>query len=291
MNVTVMQDGSERIYYNDPAVPIYVRRGDLASLSNMSALCHWHEDVEVLIPLKGYLSYSVNGTQITVQEGNGIFVNARQMHYGFSSDGSDCEYICIVFRPQLLCANEEMQNRYVLPILTSPHFTHMILRKAIAEHRPLLNILCRVDSIYQEKTAGYEMMALGYLHLFWQGLYELNQGHIGEVVSTDVNALIQKQMLEYIRTHYQEKITLDSIAAAGGVCRTRCCQIFKKYLGRTPNDYLNSFRLEKGMQLLKSTRMSITEIANACGYGSASYFTEMFTRQKGCSPTQYRRKN
>lgn len=104
-----------------------------------------------------------------------------------------------------------------------------------------------------------------------------------------MNVLIQKQMLDFIRTHYQEKIALDSIAAAGGVCRTKCCQIFRQHLGRTPNDYLNSFRPEKGMQLLKSTRMSITEIADACGYGSASYFTETFTRMKGCSPTQYRK--
>ena len=43
------------------------------------------------------------------------------------------------------------------------------------------------------------------------------------------------------------------------------------------------------MQLLKSSRMSITEIAESCGFSSASYFTEMFTRQKGLTPTAYRR--
>lgn len=289
MNLTVLSDGSERIHYSDPAIPIYVSRGDLKSLSNMSALCHWHEDVELLLPLKGYLSYNVNGTQITVQEGNAIFVNARQMHYGFSADGTDCQYICIGFRPQLLCANEEIRNRYVLPILTSPNFTHLILRRAIPEHRPLLSALLRISSIYQERSPGFELQALGNLYTFWQGLYQLTRDHIGEAVSTDVNVLIQKQMLEFIRTHYQERISVDNIAAAGGVCRTKCCQIFKKYLGRTPNDYLNSFRLEKGMQLLKSSSMTVTEIADACGYGSASYFTEMFTRQKGCSPTQYRK--
>ena len=128
------------------------------------------------------------------------------------------------------------------------------------------------------------------LYTLWHGLYGLAEGQIGEEVSTDSNVLIQKRMLDFIRTHYGEKLTVDAIAAAGGVCRTKCWQIFRKYLGQTPNDYLNSFRLEKGMQLLKSTRMSVTEIAEECGFSSASYFTELFTRQKGCTPTQYRRK-
>lgn len=289
MNLTVLRDGSERIGYDNPALPIYVRRGDLKSLSNMSALCHWHEDVEFLMPLKGYLSYNVNGTRVTVQEGNAVFVNARQMHYGFSGDGSDCIYVCITFRPQLLCASEEIRNRYVLPVVTGTSLTHLVLRKSIPEHRMLLSILGRLDNLYQSEESGMELQAMGLLHMLWRELYTVAKDRISDAVSTDVNAMIQKKMLEFIRAHYQERISVDAIAAAGGVCRTKCCQIFREYLGQSPNDYLNSFRLETGMQLLKSTDMTVTEIADACGFSSASYFTEMFSRKKGCTPRQYRR--
>ncbi len=48
MNLTVMQDGSERVSYEEPAIPLYVRRGDLKQFSGMAALCHWHDDVELL---------------------------------------------------------------------------------------------------------------------------------------------------------------------------------------------------------------------------------------------------
>lgn len=289
MNLTVMQDGSEQLHYRDPAIPIYVSRGDLRSFPNMAALCHWHEDVEFLMPLRGYLAYSINGTQVTIQAGDAIFVNTRHMHYGFSPDGTDCEYICITFRPQLLCANEEIKNRYVMPILTSPHFTHIVLRQSIPEHQPLLASIRRIDAVHQEQLPGFEMQELSSLFSLWQGLYRAAEEQIGSAVSADANVLIQRQMLEFIRTHYQERITVDSIAAAGGVCRTKGCRIFRQYLGRTPNDYLNSFRLEKGMELLKSTNMTITEIANACGFSSASYFTEMFTKHKGCPPKIYRK--
>lgn len=289
MNLTVMRDGSEQIHYGNPSIPIYVSRGDLRTFPNMAALCHWHEDVELLMPLRGYLAYIVDGTQVNIQEGDAIFVNTRHMHYGFSTDGTDCEYICITFRLDQLCANEEIKNRYVLPILTSPHLTHMVLRSEVAEHRPALTAIRQIDAIHHERSPGFELQELSCLFRLWQTLYTIIEQHIGEAVSTDVQVLIQKRMLEFIRTHYQERITLNEIASAGGVCRTKCCQIFRQYLGRTPNDYLNSFRLEKGMELLKSTGMTITEIAGACGFSSASYFTEMFTKQKGCSPKAYRK--
>lgn len=290
MGLTILQDGSERIGYDNPSFPVYIRWGNLTSFHNMSALCHWHEELELLMPLKGYLRYNINGTTVTVQEGNAIFVNSRQLHNGFSDDGTDCEYLCITFLPQLLCGNGEIQNRYVLPLLTSHGFTHMVLRKSLPEHRPLLSVIARMGALEEEHSPGYEMQLMGSLYTLWHGLYALAEGAIGEEVSTDSNVLIQKKMLEFIRTHYSEKIGVDAIAAAGGVCRTKCWQIFRKYLSQTPNDYLNSFRLEKGMQLLKSSRMSITEIAERCGFSSASYFTELFTRRKGCTPTAYRKR-
>lgn len=290
MSLTILQDGSEQIRYENPAFPIYVRRGDLVSFLNMSALAHWHEELEILMPLQGHLRYNINGTVVTVQEGNAIFVNSRQLHYGFSGDGSDCRYICLAFLPQLLCVNTEIQNRFVLPLLTSHSLSHLVLRKTDPEHRRLIAMIARLCVMGEEKPLGYEMQLMGQLYTLWHGLYTLASDQIREEVSTDANVQIQKKMLEFIRTHYGEKLSVDAIAAAGGVCRTKCWQIFRKYLNQTPNDYLNSYRLEKGMQLLKSTRMSITEIAEVCGFNSASYFTELFTKEKGCSPSHYRRK-
>lgn len=285
MNLTVLHDGSERIRYNDPRIPLYVSRGDLKSLSNMAALCHWHDDVELLMPTEGYLTYNVNGELVSIGKGQAIFVNARQMHYGYSADGTDCRYICITFRAQQLCGNEELAKRYVLPVLSAQRIPYMIL-----DGQQLMSHLTKIDGLYAARPEGYEMGALSEVLAFWQGLFSMVKGRIEEAAVEDAGAVIVRHMLEFIRTHYDEKITLDAIAAAGGVCRSRCCQMFRKFLGVTPNDYLNSFRLEKGMELLRSTTLPVTEIAAACGFGSASYFTEMFTRQKGCPPKEYRKR-
>lgn len=287
MNLTVLLDGSEQIHYDDPRIPLYVRRGDLKSLSNMAALCHWHDDVELLLAKKGHLCYSVNGSKVQIEEGNAIFVNSRQMHFGFSDDGTDCDYVCVTFRPQSLFANQELIHRYVLPILSSPHFSHKILQRNV--HDELLDQILLLDALHQQKEDGFLLPALSAVITLWHGLYGLMWQQMEKTPASDPNIWIVKQMLDHIRTHYPDKVTLNSIANSGGVCRTSCCRIFKQYLGMTPNDYLNSFRLEKSMELLKGTRLSVTEIASACGYSSSSYFAEVFTREKGCTPTQYRK--
>ena len=290
MNLTVMQDGSERLRYTAPELPLYVCRGDLYVFSNMAALCHWHDDVELLLCTEGYLEYNVNGEQLHVDEGNAIFVNSRQMHYGFSADGSNCNYCCYAFRPQQLLSSDKIISQFVLPLLTAYHIPYVILERSNNDHSILLDILIQIDELYHNKPYGYELLALSKVLEFWHKLFNLLKDKLEDNITADTNLLAVKQMLGFIRSNYNEKITLDLIASAGGVCITRCCQYFKKYLGLTPNAYLNSFRLEQAMQMLIGTNQSVTEIADSCGYNSSSYFTEIFTREKGCTPTQYRKK-
>ncbi len=289
MPLTIMQDGCEQIHYDNPAFPVYIRTGDLVSFPNMAALCHWHEELEILMPIKGYLHYNINGTVVRLQEGDAIFVNSRQLHYGFSQDGTDCVYLCLVFHPQLLCANQELQNRFVLPVTQSSHIPYLTLYRDNPAHASLLETIMAIGRAADNRELGNELKLASILYALWQYLFSLIQTQLSGEISTDGNVLILKQMLEYIRIHHSQRIRIEDICAAGGVCRTKCWQLFRKYLGQTPNDYLNAFRLEKGMQLLKSTRLTVTEIAEKCGFSNASYFTELFTRQKGCSPSKYRK--
>lgn len=285
MNLDVMADGSEQIHYQDPAVPIYITYGKLKELSDMAALCHWHEDVELLLPFRGYLSYNVNGRQLHIAEGNAIFINSRQMHYGFSSDGTDSEYICICFKPDLLCCHKGLYDQYVMPILTNSGLPCLLLEKENPEHTPVLDIIRSIADCEERNLA-----LMGKLLELWQRIYDLAEP-VRCISTDDANLRTLRQMIGWIHTQYAEHISLTQIADAGGVCRSKCCQIFKKYMGLTPNDYLTSFRLERAAELLGTTNLMVTEIAFHCGFNSSSYFAEVFTRKKGCSPKEYRRKH
>lgn len=65
--------------------------------------------------------------------------------------------------------------------------------------------------------------------------------------------------------------------------------IFKKYTGTTVVGYKNAQRILKAKLLLKGCDERIINIASECGFENTSYFTEVFTKQVGMSPTQYRK--
>ena len=65
--------------------------------------------------------------------------------------------------------------------------------------------------------------------------------------------------------------------------------IFKEYLHQPPIDFLNKYRLKVSGYLLTHTQSSITEIALSCGFNHLSYFSKIFLREYGCTPTEYRK--
>lgn len=99
------------------------------------------------------------------------------------------------------------------------------------------------------------------------------------------------EMTEYIHGHYQEKLTIGTIANAGAVCRSRSCQLFQQYARMTPTAYVTKYRLAKSAELLRDTELSVTEISSLCGFQSPSYYISLFKREIGQTPLRYRNRS
>lgn len=56
------------------------------------------------------------------------------------------------------------------------------------------------------------------------------------------------------------------------------------------NEYINKFRMEKAIRLIKTTDMSFTEIAEKVGFATSSYFSTAFKQYTGETPTQYKKR-
>jgi AraC family cel operon transcriptional repressor len=74
-------------------------------------------------------------------------------------------------------------------------------------------------------------------------------------------------------------------------CRTpgHLCKSFRKYLGKTPTDFVNELRINHAAKLLSDSQQDILEIADAMNFQSLSRFYCLFRRQYGVSPGAYRR--
>lgn len=96
------------------------------------------------------------------------------------------------------------------------------------------------------------------------------------------------QVKEFFDLHYTEHIRVEDAAHHFGYHRSHLYAAFLKSYGMSPQRYLASKRLDRGAELLKTTSLSVTEIAYSLGYSELYAFTRAFTSYKGMSPRAYR---
>ena len=146
----------------------------------------------------------------------------------------------------------------------------------------------------KEQPTAYEIEAAALLSLLWCRLLRTPSDDAGRQAAAVLDRIqifsIQRDMVSYIYSHYSESINLEEIAAAGKVCRNKCCQIFRRYLCQSPIDFLNHYRLEVSCHLLNTTKMSIAEICTACGFNHQSYYSKIFLRTYHCTPRDFRKR-
>ena len=284
------QDFSETVAYNNPLFPAYIRYGILSAYPDYSAVSHWHEDLEFIIIKKGSMTYNVNGELLDLPEGSGIMVNSRQLHYGFSPEHTECEFICIILSPQLLSGNEWFYQNYIEPVTQNAFYPYLYLegedwRGSILEK---LNILYSLFTMRTEQETPYFALMGEFLSIM-KMLYE-NLDIKNHETTKESNELITfKNMITYIERHYTQRITLENIALSGACCKSKCSLLFKKYFRETPMTYIARLRLRKSLSSLLNTDKSITEIAYEYGFCGASYYCETFQKYYGISPLKYRK--
>ena len=288
----IMRDASEIVRYDEVGIPLSIREGLLSAYPNHRALCHWHEDIEWVYIRSGQMNYYMNGKRVLLNTGEALMVNSRQMHYGYSENGQDCDFIRILCHLKIFITNSVLYQSYIAPVLSNPSLEYLHLKPEFPEDAEALQLLPEILRIKKEHPAAYEIEAAALLSLLWCRLLRSHPMMPNEAAAKpkEPDLLVQRDMVSYIYSHYSESINLDEIAAAGKVCRNKCCQIFRRYLNQSPIDFLNHYRLEVSCHLLNNTKLSIAEICTACGFNHQSYYSKIFLRTYSCSPRDFRKR-
>jgi AraC-like DNA-binding protein len=287
--IDLMPDNSEIVHYDTPGMPLYVRTGVLSSYIGKKAQCHWHDDIELIYILDGKMNYYVNGIIIELNKDEGIMVNSKEMHYGYSFNYEECIFICILFHPSLLSSSKKIFQQFVVPLLEGSAFPCIHL--VSPEHKQILEHIQRIWRLKESNSTYYEIDTIGILFQIWSSISQIRDdskkgNEVGIPLTPDVLAL--RHMVSYIHSHYKETISLQSIADSANICKSKCCKVFKSQMGQYPIDFLNHYRLNVSGDLMKNTPMSISDIALECGFNNLSYFSKIFLRYYGSTPSKYR---
>lgn len=149
----------------------------------------------------------------------------------------------------------------------------------------------------EKKVESINIISLHNMISRSENVYELNE--LLKEVSLSITAkinnynnksikLILRNALDYIHEHYKEQLTLNDVAEHVYVSTSYLSRMFKKELGKNFVDYLNGLRIEKAKELLMDPKYKTYEIAELVGIPDAHYFSRLFKKYEGLSPTEYR---
>lgn len=97
------------------------------------------------------------------------------------------------------------------------------------------------------------------------------------------------ELLRYVHLHFADKLTLDILSGVFGVSAHYVSDAFRTHLGKSLLDYVHVLRIESAASRLRSTEMTITDIAYAVGFDSYRTFSRVFRELRGQTPSEYRR--
>ena len=271
---------NSRVPFLDKSRPLIVGSCGTYRLRTHERLPTWRPkgriDYQLLYVASGKAIFYFNGDPKEVAAGHMVLFQPRQeQHY---------EYFA-VDRPEVYWV----------------HFTGSDVR----------NILRHYD-IPLDKNVIYSGSSATYAYLFKEMIQELQTCRTGfeellEMYLRQIFLLIQRSWEErkptvssylqeevdyarkYFNEHYNEDISIEDYAQSRGMSVSWFLRNFKQMTMKSPMQYILSIRINNAVSLLETTEYNVTEISTIVGYDNPLYFSRIFKKQKGVSPSDYRK--
>ena len=212
-----------------------------------------------------------------IRSGEGFMIFPRQINTYIADPKLPWEYIWIEFDG--MRAREIIETAGLSPDHPVYHASYKDLRENMKD-----------EMIYiAEHHDATPFHLMGHLYLFIDYLSRSSSSQI--TASGRVRDFYIKEALNYIEQNFQNDISVENIASFCGLNRTYFGRIFKETVGKSPQQFLLSYRMAKAAELLKLTELSISDIGNAVGYPNQLHFSRAFKNVYGVSPREWRNKN
>ncbi|MBB6731960.1 AraC family transcriptional regulator [Cohnella zeiphila] len=189
--------------------------------------------------------------------------------------------------------------RYRWVAFTGTQAAELVAQAGLGTERPVVDTGAergpaeRCKSIFETfrtRSRSASLQAAGHLHLL---LADLQQA----AAEADTAALrpeshseeLVRQVIGYLSTQYAEPVTIESMAESLGYNRAYLSRLFKRQTGMTPIAFLTQARIDHGRRLLRERpELTVEQIASSVGFQDALYFSKLFRRRYGETPTDYR---
>lgn len=278
--------------YSKSAISAYCYRINSGTVSDklVTVTPNWHNEMEIICPDAELILY-IGDKRYDIKPWDVVFINPREMHHAFRKTHGPIR--SVVFDLLLLKTPDEngKHNQLIDDIISGKNKFRTAVPRDTDLYREMISFFGIVDkcaySRFEDGAEKYRMLSGLYSVMaacLASDFFENSEGeiHHGMNYVTDI--------LKYIDEHYDEPLTAEYLATKFNISPSYLYSLFKKNIGITPLQYINSTRLMEAYRLF-SEGASVTETAVAVGFSDVSYFIKFFKNAVGQTPHKWKAKN
>lgn len=268
---------------------MHIFKCDVASNASDYTI-HTHDFIEIVYVLSGKTTHVINSQRYEAKKGDLLFMNYGCTHQLFSD--VEYSYINILFSPEVMSENiVTPENAFSVLSLTA--FNEICNDTSFGrisfsgdEQKEIEAIILDMLKEYTEQNTSWQTIMGN--HLSTLMIKILRKTALG--IETQELGHIWQELSEYIDSNLGSHLTLSDLAQKCFYNPSYFNRIFKEKFGVTPMKYITQKRLDYAAELLRKSRLSITEISQNAGFADRNSFYHAFSRHFGVTPAQYRNK-
>ncbi|MGN1340787.1 MAG: helix-turn-helix domain-containing protein [Oscillospiraceae bacterium] len=272
-------------FTNDESFPLFIQFGG----HNEDMFLHAHEDFfELVTVMSGSAVHVVDGERSRISKGD-VFVIGNSIVHGFE-EPQDFRICNIMFRPDMLFSGE--QDIRQLPgfhalFLLEPYFSstqHFQSRLKLTpadftQIEPLLNL---AESEYRSDSPGRKTMVFAIIRQIAVMLARL---YDCPAKSREITGIADAAA--FMEQSYSQDMVLSDVIERSHYSQRHFIRLFTSAYGMTPQKYLMNVRIRHACSMLRDSGLSVTEIAMRCGFSDPNYFSRIFKKHTGYSPSEF----
>lgn len=225
-----------------------------------------------------------NGSAYSLNKGQMILLPPNSNHTGPSSEA-------VVYMIAFDAVFPEMEKLYQ-QVITLDGRQKQQLEQIITLGRHILENIpekgYQVGNSLHERTDAFELQKFKNLfEIFLIELYQKEIQNISNAACRFPNEEIFDGLVSYLKRNIDKRLTLDDLSKATLVSVAKIRKLFYKKHSCSPMQYFNQLKIEAAIELMCSTSLSYAEIASRLGFSSAAYFSRLFKKKTGLSPSEY----
>lgn len=271
---------NSKLPYKDKSKPLIIGSCGIYRLRTKEHLPTWRPrgrlDYQLLYVASGKTVFYFNGEPKEVAAGHMVLFQPRQeQHYEYRA----------IDRPEVYWVHftgSDVKN--ILKNYDIPLDKNVIYSGSSATYAYLFKEMIHE---LQTRRTGYEEL----LEMYLRQIFLLVQRSWEERKPT-VSSYLQEEIdyaRKYFNEHYNEDISIEEYAQSRGMSVSWFLRNFKQMTMKSPMQYILTIRINNAVSLLETTDYNVTEISTIVGYDNPLYFSRIFKKQKGVSPSDYRK--